>query len=185
LNLVVTLDGVRRILRDQSPADEFTATGKTCTLTGVIAHTTELFRVTLAWTDAPGNTTGNAYNNDLDLTVAVGCNTYKGTVFSSTLSAMGGTADVKNNAESVFLSACLSNNFTVTVTTANINSDAVTNGGPLPEQDFALVICNGAQPPILSVSVVGRQAALVWSAIARKTCRGQYKTISPTLTGWR
>ena len=63
------------------------------------------FRVTLAWTDAPGSTTGNSYVNNLDLEVTVNGTTYKGNVFSGPNSIVGGTADVRNNAESVFLPA--------------------------------------------------------------------------------
>jgi len=55
--------------------------------------------------DAPGNTTGNAFNNDLDLTVIVGGNVYKGNVFSGPNSVTGGNADRRNNVESVFLPA--------------------------------------------------------------------------------
>ncbi len=86
-----------RILRDQIAADKFTASGQTRSFTGTITDNSKPFRVTVAWTDAPGNTTGNSYNNDLDLTVTVGGQTYKGNVFSGANSITGGTADAKNN----------------------------------------------------------------------------------------
>ena len=151
VNLGMAFDGVPRFLRDQVSADKFTATGQTRTFTGTIADPTKPFRVTVAWTDAAGSTTGNAYNNDLDLTVTVGGNTYKGNVFSGAFSIAGGTADAKNNVESVFLPAGVSGNFSVTVTAANINSDAIPNGGSLPEQDFALVIYNATQSADLAI----------------------------------
>lgn len=142
VNLGMAFDGVPRIFRDQVGADKFTATGQTRTFTGVVSDPSRPFRVTLAWTDAPGNTTGNAYNNDLDLTVTVGGQTYKGNVFSGQFSVPGGSADRRNNFESVFLPPGLSGSFVVTVTAANINSDGVPNEAPALDQDFALVIYN-------------------------------------------
>lgn len=141
-NLGMGFDGVARILRDEVPTEKFTATGQTRTYVGTIVDGTKPFRVTVAWTDAPGNTTGNAYNNNLDLTVTVAGNTYKGNVFSGAYSITGGTADAKNNVESVFLPAGVSGNFLVTVTAANINSDGVPNDADPLDQDFALVIYN-------------------------------------------
>ncbi len=152
LNLGTAFDGVARVLRDQLPADKFTASGQTRVFTGTITDTNKPLRVTLAWTDAPGNTFGNAFNNDLDLTITVGNKTYKGNVFSGAFSATGGNADPRNNVESVFLPAGLTGDVVVTVTAANINSDGVPNEAPTLDQDFALVIYNIAptQTPIIS-----------------------------------
>ncbi len=61
---------------------------------GHVADNTKPFRVTLAWTDTPGPTSGSAFVNNLDLEVTVGGNTYKGNVFSGAFSATGGTADI-------------------------------------------------------------------------------------------
>lgn len=141
-DLGMGFNGVARILRDEIAGDKFTATGQTRTYAGTIVDSTKPFRVTLAWTDAPGNTTGNAYNNNLDLTVTVAGNTYKGNVFSGANSITGGSADAKNNVESVFLPPGISGNFLVTVTAANINSDGVPNDADPLDQDFALVIYN-------------------------------------------
>ena len=145
VNLGTAFDGVPRVLRDQVGADKFTASGQTRTFTGAITDSSKPFRVTLAWTDAPGSTTGNAFKNDLDLVVTVGGNAYKGNVFSGGTSVTGGSADGKNNLESVFLPAGISGNFVVTVSAANINSDGVPNEAPALDQDFALVIYNGAE----------------------------------------
>ena len=150
VNLGIAFDGVGRVLRDQAGADKFTASGQTRTTTGNVADGSKPFRVTLAWTDAPGSTTGNAYNNNLDLTVTVGGNTYKGNVFSGANSVTGGAADAKNNVESVFLPAGVTGPFVVTVTAANINSDGVPNEAPALDQDFALVIYNGAASPLIN-----------------------------------
>jgi hypothetical protein len=143
LDLGTAFDGVVRTLRDEVTADLFTASGQTRTFSGTISDPSQPFRVTLAWTDAPGSTTASkALNNDLDLTVSVGCNAYRGNVFSGNHSVPGGSADHLNNVESVFLPAGVTGDFTVVVTADNINSDAVGNGDTV-DQDFALVVYNG------------------------------------------
>lgn len=131
------------VFRDEQAVDMFTATGQSRSYSGNIADGSKPYRVTLAWTDAPGTTTGTASKNNLDLTVTIGANTYKGNVFSGANSVTGGAADTLNNVESVFLPAGTTGAFTVTVTAANINSDGVPNTGGTLDQDFALVIYNG------------------------------------------
>ncbi len=143
------------ILRDQVAGDTFTATGQTRTFGGSITDPSKPFRVTLAWTDAPGSTSGAAYNNNLDLTVTIGANTYKGNVFSGANSITGGSADSANNVESVFLPAGTTGSFTVTVTAANINSDGVPNSGTSTDQDFALVVYNGSTAPFVALYGTG------------------------------
>jgi subtilisin-like proprotein convertase family protein len=131
-----------KILRDQVAADTFTASGQQRIFLGSVADNTKPFRVTLAWTDAPGPTSGNAFVNNLDLEVIVGGNTYKGNVFTGANSAPGGSADAADNAESVFLPAGVSGPVLVRVKATNIAGDGVPNsGGPL-DQDFALVVSN-------------------------------------------
>ena len=151
MNLGMAFDGVGRVRRDQSPEDKFTATGQTLTLEGTVQNSTKPFRVTLAWTDAPGSTAGNAYRNDLNLVVTVGGQTYRGNVFSGSQSITGGIADIRNNVESVFLPAGLSGTFTVTVSAANINSDGVPNDIDLLDQDYALVVYNATEGDVLLV----------------------------------
>src|SRR5207247_4315562 len=131
-------DGAARLLRDQAAADTFTATGQTRTYAGIVVDTSRPFRVTLAWTDAPGSTVGNAFRNDLDLTVRVGGVTYRGNVFSGALSVAGGIAGQRNNVESVFLPAGSSGSFTVTVAASTINSDGVHGSGGAVDQAFAM-----------------------------------------------
>ncbi len=163
VNLGFALDGSSRILRDEASADKFTATGQKRTFSGFISDASRPFRVTLAWTDAPGSTTGDAYNNDLDLTVTVDGVTYKGNVFNGAFSAPGGSADYQNNAESVFLPPGVCGSFVVTVTAANINSDGVPNEDPELDQDFALVIYNATTA---TVPVIVPQSA----AISAESC---------------
>ena len=152
MDLGVAFDSVPRILHDQQPEELFTDSGQNLALSGTIADPGHPFRVTLAWTDAPGSTTGPAFNNDLDLRVTVGGQTYKGNVFSGALSTPGGAADMRNNAESVFLPAGTAGDFTVTVTASNINSDGVPNFGGSLDQDFALVVYNGDEIPRPSIA---------------------------------
>ncbi len=159
LNLGVAFDDAPRILRDQRPQDVFTASGQFSVVTGTIADASRPFRVTLAWTDAPGSTTGPAFNNDLDLTITIGGETYKGNVFSRGLSIPGGAADLRNNAESVFLPAGTTGDFIVGVTASNINSDGIPNVGGSLDQDFALVVYNGDEVP--RPAVVGAGATLL------------------------
>ena len=106
-----------------------TSSGQVRTFSGVVANSALPLRVTLAWTDAPGATSGNAYNNNLDLTVTAGGNTLQGQMFSGSgaFSTTGGLADVKDNVESVFLPAGVSGTVTVTVTATSINSIGVPN----------------------------------------------------------
>ncbi|MGA3180897.1 MAG: S8 family serine peptidase [Verrucomicrobiota bacterium] len=143
MDLGVTFDGAPRIQEDESAANIFTATGQTRTFSGSIADTNKPFRVTLAWTDAPGSTTAaSAANNDLDLTVTVGGVAYIGNVFNGAYSVPGGAPDTLNNVESVFLPAGTSGPFTILVTAANINSVGVPNSANALQQDFALVAYN-------------------------------------------
>lgn len=141
MDLGRAFDTAARIRIDQTQV--LGATGATHQVTGSVASSAQPFRVTLAWTDAPGPTTGAPWVNNLDLEVTVGGVTYKGNVFSGANSASGGTADGKNNVESVFLPAGASGNFTVTVRATNIAGDGVPGNADTTDQDFALVVYNG------------------------------------------
>jgi serine protease AprX len=103
-------------------------------------------RVMLVWTDAPGHGLGGstpAWNNDLDLEVDTGGNTYLGNNFGGDgWSATGGTADGMNNTEGVFAGPVASGAVTIRVIATNINSDGIPQYGDTTDQDFALVITN-------------------------------------------
>lgn len=142
VNLGRAFDAVPRFVVDQSYT--FGSTGQTYALQGSVADSGQSLRITLAWTDAPGPTTGNAYVNNLDLTVTANGNTYRGNVFSGANSTTGGVADTRNNIESVFLPAGISGNVIITVTATNIAGDGVPNNADATDQDFALVVYNGA-----------------------------------------
>ena len=158
MDLGFAFDGTARILRDQVPADVFTASGQSRAISGLVLDAGKPVRVSLSWTDAPGSTAGNAYNNNLNLTVVAGGKTYLGNVFNGAVSTNGGTADAKNNTESVFLPAGTTGAVTVVVTAANITSDGVPNVEPALDQDYALVIynLNEVQMPV----VMGEGATL-------------------------
>ncbi|MFN9792404.1 MAG: S8 family serine peptidase [Pseudomonadota bacterium] len=141
VNLERAFDSTSRALRDQLPADRFSGSGQVRVFRGTVQDATRPFRVTLAWTDAPGTTTGNAYVNNLDLAVSIGGQVYTGNVFSGANSTTGGTADVRNNVESVFLPVGASGNFAIRVAAANIAQPADTTISG-PNQDFALVAYN-------------------------------------------
>jgi hypothetical protein len=142
MNLGFAFDGTPRAIRDQVPGDTFTGSGQVRGFTGTIVDNTKPFRVTLAWTDAPGTTTGNAFVNNLDLVVSAGGNSYLGNVFTGASSVTGGTADPRNNVESVFIPAGVSGPYTVTVRGVNVAGDGVPNSGTATDQDFALVAYN-------------------------------------------
>ena len=142
MNLGRAFDTVPRVLVDQTQV--LGATGNTYQTSGTISDTTQPFRVTLAWTDAPGPTTGAPWVNNLDLEVTVNGTLFKGNVFSGANSVAGGTADGKNNVESVFLPAGTSGSFVVTVKATNIAGDGVPGNADTTDQDFALIVYNGA-----------------------------------------
>jgi hypothetical protein len=130
------------LIRDQVAADLLTASGQVRIFTGTISDATKPFRVTLAWTDAPGSTAGNAWVNNLDLEIILNGQSYKGNVFSGAASATGGSFDDRNNVESVFIPAGVTGTFTVRVTATNIAGDGVPGNGNALDQDFALVVNN-------------------------------------------
>jgi hypothetical protein len=103
---------------------------------------TRPLKVTLAWSDAPGAVSANpALVNDLDLTVTLGANTYRGNVFSAGWSAPGGSADRLNNLENVYVQNA-SGPATITVSATNVPGDGVPYNADLTDQDFAFVCSN-------------------------------------------
>lgn len=176
LDLQRMFDGMARVIRDESSPRAisvplsttntapqqtyFSQSGQTYTLSGQVASNGQPFRVTVAWTDAPGapNARQELVNN-LDLAVVVNGVTYKGNVFDANVSTQGGGFDSVNNMESVFLNPTSMLNgipaiaagtpFEVTVTAQNIAGQGVPNVGEPPlggsnvlNQDFALVVYN-------------------------------------------
>ncbi|MBS0660733.1 MAG: S8 family serine peptidase [Verrucomicrobia bacterium] len=181
VNMGMLFDGVGTFVRDQLPADRFTATGQSRTFNVTVRDNTKPVRVMLAWTDAPGSTTGNAYNNNLDLTVTAGGNTYRGNVFTGANSVTGGTADIRNNYEGVFLPAGVTGAVTITVNATNIVSDGVPNNADALDQDFALYAYNvGEAAPFIEAGAVAFTAESI-SPANSKVDPGETVTINFTL----
>jgi PKD repeat protein len=113
-------------------------------------------RLMLVWTDAPGHGLGGttpAWNNDLDLVVEAGGNSYHGNDFGpSGWSQPGGVADGKNNTEGVFLGPTASGSMVLHVVAANISSDGIPNQGDSTDQDFSMVCYNCTLAPDFTVT---------------------------------
>jgi subtilisin-like proprotein convertase family protein len=146
------LDSTVRSYHDQTPGDLLGASGESVTRAYQVADPAKPVKVTLAFTDAPGPTTGNAFVNDLDLVVDAGGSTFKGNVFAGGLSRTGGNADPRNNVESVFLPAGTTGRISVKVVGTSIGGNGVPNVGDATDQDFALVVSNATESsvPVLS-----------------------------------
>src|SRR5262249_48492766 len=143
LNVGKTLDGTPRMLIDQDRT--LSDAGGSVTIQGSVSDPSKPFRVTLGWTDAPGNppALGPAIN-DLDLRVQIGGKTYLGNNFGGEFSVENGSADHLNNVESVWLPAGGTGNFTITVVAGNIAADGVPLNSDSTDQDFALVVYNAS-----------------------------------------
>jgi hypothetical protein len=141
-SVATMLDEVPRFFADQQESQLFTESGQEVSFSGEITDTQNVVRVTLAWTDAPGPTTGAAYVNDLDLIVLVDDVPYYGNVFSNETSVVGGSGDRLNNVESVFLPAGTSGSVEIKVVSVNIAGDGVPGNESSLDQDFALVAYN-------------------------------------------
>ncbi len=100
-------------------------------------------KITLAWTDAPA-APGTALNlvNDLDLEVVSGSTLFRGNVFTSGFSTLGGNPDRRNNLEAVYIAGTTNEVVTVRVKAYNIAGDGVPNIGSGLDQDFALFAWN-------------------------------------------
>jgi serine protease AprX len=134
----------------------FDNTGEEWVQTIGAADPSQPVRLMLVWTDAPGHGLGGetpAWNNDLDLVVQVGGDTYLGNNFDANgWSQTGGTADYMNNTEGVFLGPMAPNSFTIHVVASDINSDGIPNQGDDTDQDFALACYNCALEPDFSLA---------------------------------
>lgn len=118
-------------------------TGQSFPFSGSVDDPNKPVRVTLVWTDPPG-TADPALVNNLDLTVTIGGTVYKGNVFSGGISVIGGTADIRNNVENVFLPAGIpaGTSFSVSVTATALNGDGAIGNGDFTDQNYAVVAYN-------------------------------------------
>ncbi|MCA0350835.1 MAG: S8 family serine peptidase [Chloroflexi bacterium] len=142
LNLGQTFDQTSRILYDQ--ITPLTESGTSYQFTATVTDTSKPVQISLVWTDAPGSTTGAAYINNLDLEVTINGQSYRGNVFDGAFSVSGGSADVRNNVENIFLPAGLSGQLEIRVLATAINGDGIPNNTDPTDQDFALVVYNAS-----------------------------------------
>ncbi len=145
VNLGTVFDGTARDLRDQ--ADTLTASGDRRVRSYAVDDPAAPVKVTLAWTDAPGTSTADPVVNDLDLVVDAGGRTYKGNVFDGAFSRTGGSADPRNNLESVYLPAGTTGGLAVKVVATGIAGDGLPGNADTTDQDYALVVSNAEAAP--------------------------------------
>ncbi|HYP25697.1 MAG TPA: S8 family serine peptidase [Blastocatellia bacterium] len=196
VNLGRSLDDTPRVSVDQTQV--LGASGQIFTLKGRVSDPSKPFRITLAWTDAPGSPAANPVVNNLDLQVSVGGKTYLGNRFTGGVSAEGGTSDPRNNLESVWLPAGASGEFEVRVVGTNIAGDGLPGNADATDQDFALVVYNAQSegsggggggggggsidpPPTVSLTfpkggeklIIGNSIRILWAASDNKDLQSQ------------
>jgi subtilisin-like proprotein convertase family protein len=146
--------GTSMLFFDQSPTNALATNQKrTYTVTVDPAAVDSPLRVTLVWTDPPGNpVTGIKLVNDLDLIVS---NYDTGDVFYGNDILAGSdfnlpwdtnvapNIDIVNNVENVFLMPPLAGKYDITVVGKRVNVNAVTGQTNNVAQDYALVISCG------------------------------------------
>jgi subtilisin-like proprotein convertase family protein/subtilisin family serine protease len=147
VNVGAALDPTPREYRDQDAADTFAGPGATRSVTYAVQNAAKPVKVTLVWTDAPGPASGSAWVNNLDLEVEARGNRYLGNVFAGALSRTGGSADTRNNVESVYLPPGTTGRFTVSVKSITVGGDGVPGVGDSTDQDYALVVSNADEQP--------------------------------------
>ena len=155
---------------DQSPTNAL-ATGASRTVQLQLplgGARSQPLRVTLVWTDPPGNpAAGIKLVNDLDLIVT---NLDTGDVYYGNDLPGGSTfndpwdtntppnIDSVNNVENIYLPPTLDTNYTITVRAHAINVNAVTAHPNDTVQDYALVISSGDGQVVDALNVNGSQA---------------------------
>ncbi|HUF02953.1 MAG TPA: S8 family serine peptidase, partial [Aridibacter sp.] len=142
VNMKLIFDsGTSTIYRNE--ANELSEPGMTSNVDGVVANASKPLRIALVWTDPPG-TSDPALVNDLDLTVTVGGDVYKGNVFSAGVSETGGTGDNRNNVEIVRLPAGIATGTQVSIEVRSValNGDGIPGNGDSTDQTFSLVAYN-------------------------------------------
>jgi subtilisin-like proprotein convertase family protein len=145
VNIGSALDSTERVFHDQVAIDTFDASGQSRSKTYAVQDAAKPVKVTLVWTDAPGPISGNAWVNNLDLEVEARGNRYLGNVFAGAFSRTGGSADTRNNVESVFVPPGPVGSFTVKVTSLSVGGDGVPGNGVQTDQDFTLVVSNATE----------------------------------------
>ena len=169
-------DSAKRVFMDQTRV--FHDSGETYTTFAQVADLARETRVTLAWTDAPGPLSGNAYINNLDLEVTVGGATYKGNNFSGAYTIPGGPADLRNNVESVFLPPGTSGTMLIRVIATSISGDAIPGDGDATDQDFALSLYNLEAAPPAPIAEAAGTTLTMESCIPPDNAVGPNETVT-------
>jgi hypothetical protein len=142
LNIAQSVNPQNTFCEDQSHV--FTATGQVQQYLIKVVDSSKPLKVTLTWTDAPGTPGAQAWVNDLDLEVTGNGSTYYGNYFQNGWSVSGGSRDNKNNTECVYIQQPTNGTYTITVVAANIAGDAIPGNSTNLDQDYAIIIRNGA-----------------------------------------
>ena len=131
-----------KVFSDQRHA--FTASGQEFTMRVAVSDATRPFRVTLAYSDAPGAAGANpALVNNLNLEVEeiASGDLFRGNVFANGFSNTGGVFDAVNNLECVYVQNP-AGVYEVRVVATAVVANARPPFDMTPWQDFALVIDN-------------------------------------------
>jgi subtilisin-like proprotein convertase family protein len=159
------------LLIDQNPTNAL-STGDSRTYTIKVADDAiqQQMRVTLVWTDPPGNpAAGVKLVNNLDLIVTNtdSADDLSGAIYFGNDIGIGSdinfpwddtegppNVDVVNNVENIFIAPPLAKSYTITVVGKNVNANAVTANPNKVAQDYALVVSvgNGRTADALSIS---------------------------------
>jgi subtilisin family serine protease/subtilisin-like proprotein convertase family protein len=163
---------------DQSPAEAL-ATGQSHTrfVSLSSAAAGQPLRITLVWTDPPGNPAASLkLVNNLDLVVT---NLDSGEVFFGNDIPAGSSVnlpwdtntppnlDVVDNVENVYLASTPATNYSVTVIARDVNVNAVTTRTNSVVQDYALVISSGDGQVADALTVTDAPIAFVTSPRVR------------------
>jgi subtilisin family serine protease/subtilisin-like proprotein convertase family protein len=142
-----------QLLFDQSPTNALvTGQSQTRTVSVAATATSHPMRITLVWTDPPGNpAAGVKLVNDLNLVVTnldTGQVYYGNDIAEGEFNSPADTnsppnLDAVNNVENVYLPPPLGTNYSVTVNGYRVNVNAVTAHPDGIAQDYALVISSG------------------------------------------
>jgi subtilisin-like proprotein convertase family protein len=147
------------VLSDQ--AQIFGQTGDSFSRSCRVVDQSKPVRATLVWTDAPGATTGASYVNNLDLQILLNGQVYRGNNFNAGFSVAGGSPDIRNNTENIFLAAGITGTMNIRVTAANLAGDGVPNNADTTDQDFVLIVSNATNAPAANVLLTPSGSPLI------------------------
>jgi hypothetical protein len=153
LNIGRAFDSAPKVFVDQTTT--LGESGQEFVMTGEVRDSSLPFRVTLAWSDAPGLSAFVPWVNDLDLEVTINGQVYRGNNLRGQQSEPGGEPNTKDNVEAVWLPAGTVGSFLIRVRAANIAGDGVPGNSDSTDQDFALVVYNGERKEVAVGALAG------------------------------